>query len=146
MFSQPIFQKLIPTGSPSRGGDVAVDVKDVNKPTELAHSFLFCSCVCSCLYGPFKCISFHRLFQQLSAFSLCSSGVIISVLSVFPKIGLLVTGLKCPVNRVVSLQDDQMWRGGRGGEMHAFDRDHRVTYAERKAHRRHVVLTKHFLF
>ena len=31
-----------------------------HKPTELAHSFLFCSCVCFCLYGPFNCISFNN--------------------------------------------------------------------------------------
>ena len=46
------------------------------KQTQLAHSFLFCSCVCFCLYGPFNCISFHKFSQQLSAFSLCSSGLI----------------------------------------------------------------------
>ena len=28
-----------------------------HKPTELPHSFLFCSCVCFCLYVPFNCIS-----------------------------------------------------------------------------------------
>ena len=44
----------VPAGSPSRGGDVAVYVW--HKPTELSHSFLFCSCVCFCLYGPFNCI------------------------------------------------------------------------------------------
>ena len=27
-----------------------------HKPTELAHSFLFCSCVYFCLYGSFNCI------------------------------------------------------------------------------------------
>ena len=43
-----------------------------HKPAELAHSFLFCSCVCFCLDGPFNCISFHKVSQQLSAFSLCS--------------------------------------------------------------------------
>ena len=47
-----------------------------HKPTELAHSFLFCSCVCFCLYDPFNCISFHKFSRQLSAFSLCSSGFI----------------------------------------------------------------------
>ena len=41
---------FVPTVSPSRGGDVAVFV----------HSFLFCSGVCFCLYGPFNCISFHK--------------------------------------------------------------------------------------
>ena len=36
------------TGSPSRGGDVALYFFDIlwHKPTELSHSFLFCSCVC----------------------------------------------------------------------------------------------------
>ena len=48
-----------------------------HKPAELAHSFLFCSCVCFCLYGPFDCISFHKFSQQLSTFSLCSSGLIL---------------------------------------------------------------------
>ena len=70
----------VPAGSPSRGGDVAVYVW--HKPTVLSHSFLFCSCVCFCLYGPFKCISFHKFPRQLSAFSLCSSGLI-SVFLVF---------------------------------------------------------------
>ena len=58
----------VPAGSPSRGGDVVVNVFDT-KPTELAHFFLFCSCVCFCLYGPFNCISFHKFSRQLSAFS-----------------------------------------------------------------------------
>ena len=44
------------------------------KPTELAHPFLFCSCVCFCLDGHFDCISFHNFSRQVSAFSLCSSG------------------------------------------------------------------------
>ena len=30
------------------------------KPAELAHSILFCSCVCVSLYGPFNCISFDK--------------------------------------------------------------------------------------
>ena len=46
-----------------------------HKLTELAHSFLFCSCVCFCLYGPSNCISFHNFSRQLSVFSLCSSGL-----------------------------------------------------------------------
>ena len=45
------------------------------KLTELAHSFLFRSYVYFCLYGPFNCISFHKFSQQLSTFSLCSSGL-----------------------------------------------------------------------
>ena len=47
-----------------------------HEPTELAHSFLFCSCVYFGLYGPFNCILFHKCSRQLSAFSLCSSGLI----------------------------------------------------------------------
>ena len=58
--------RSVPAGSPSRGGDVTVCV--CHKPAELAHSFLFCSCVCFCLYGPFNCISFHQFSQQLSVF------------------------------------------------------------------------------
>ena len=54
---------LVPAGSPSRGG-------------ELAHSFLFCSCVYFCLYGPFNCISFHKFSRQLSVFWPRSSGLI----------------------------------------------------------------------
>ena len=45
-----------------------------HKPTEIAHSFSFCSCVCFCLYGPFNCISFNKFSRQVSVFSLCSSG------------------------------------------------------------------------
>ena len=51
-----------------------------HKPTELAHCFLFCSCVCVCLYGPFKNISFHEFSRQLPVFSLCSSGLISALL------------------------------------------------------------------
>ena len=47
-----------------------------HKPAELAHSFLFCSCVCFCLNAPFNWISFHKFSLQLSIFSLCSSGLI----------------------------------------------------------------------
>ena len=65
---------LVPAGSPSCGGDVAI-YYFWHKPTELAHSFFFCSCVCFCLYGPFNCISFHNISRQLSAFSHCSFGL-----------------------------------------------------------------------
>ena len=50
------------------------------KPTELAHSFLSCSCVNFCLYGSFNCISVHKLSLQLSVFSLSSSGIIFALL------------------------------------------------------------------
>ena len=55
----------VPAGSPSRGGDVAVYVFDVNQPS-LPTSFLllffllFYSCVYFCLYGPFNRISLHK--------------------------------------------------------------------------------------
>ena len=60
-----------------------------HKPTELAHSFLFYSCVYFCLYGPFNCISFHKFPRWLSAFSLCSSGLISALLVLSPMYLLL---------------------------------------------------------
>ena len=60
-----------------------------HKPIELAHSFLFRSCVYFCLYGPFNCISLHKFSRQLSAFSLCSSGLS-SALFVFSTIYLFL--------------------------------------------------------
>ena len=51
-----------------------------HKPTELAHSSLFCSCVYFCLYGPFNCILLHKFSRQLSLFSHCSSGLISALL------------------------------------------------------------------
>ena len=69
----------VPTGSPSRGGDVAVYVFDINQPSLPTPFFiilLFCSCVYFCSYLPFNCISFHKVSWQLSAFSLWSSGLI----------------------------------------------------------------------
>ena len=68
-----------PAGSPSCGGDVAVHVLDINQPS-LPTPFFFCSCVYFCLYCPFNCISFHKFFRQLSAFSLCSFGLISALL------------------------------------------------------------------
>ena len=50
------------------------------KSSKLAHSLLFCSCVYFCLYGSFNCISFHKFSRQLSAFLICSSGLISAVL------------------------------------------------------------------
>ena len=47
----------------SLGGDGTVYV--LHKPTELGHSFLFCSCVCFCLCDPFNRISFHKFSRQL---------------------------------------------------------------------------------
>ena len=72
------FYFLVPVGSPSRGWDVTVYVW--HKPTELAHSFLFSSCVYFCLYGTFNCISFYKFSRQLFAFLLCSSGLLSALL------------------------------------------------------------------
>ena len=65
----------VPMGSPSRGRDVAVYVFEIYQPS-LPTTFLFCSCVCFRFSGPFNCISFHKFSRQLSAFSLCFSGLI----------------------------------------------------------------------
>ena len=64
-----------------------------HKLTELAHSFLVCSCVCFCLCGPFNCISFHKFSRKLSAFSICSSGInsaelVLSTIYLFMKVAL----------------------------------------------------------
>ena len=67
-----------------------------SKPVKLVHSFLFCSCVYFCLYGPFNCISFHKSSRQLSTFSLCSSGLL-SALSVLSTIYLFVKVSFSPV-------------------------------------------------
>ena len=67
-----------PADSPSLGGNVKVYIVDItNRACPL---FLFCSCVCFCLYGLFTCISFHKFSRQLSAFSLCSSSLIFALL------------------------------------------------------------------
>ena len=73
-----VHKSFVPLGSPPRGGDVTVHVR--NKTPELAHSSLSRSCICFCLHGPFNCISFHTFSRQLSAFSLCSSGLISALL------------------------------------------------------------------
>ena len=78
-------------------------------PTKLAHSFLFCSCDCFCLYGSFNCISFIKLSRQFSAFSLffpshfCRIGPFnyISLYESLPQPWynpLWLTGLKAPTN------------------------------------------------
>ena len=55
--NSPLF--LVPMGSPSRGGDVAVYVFDIN---QLSLPTLFYSVLVSisAFYGPFNCISFHK--------------------------------------------------------------------------------------
>ena len=81
-----------------------------HKPTELVHSFLFCSCVSFCLHGPFNCISFYKLSRQLSAFSLfscflISALLVLSTICLFVKVSLgpdynplWFTGLKAAAN------------------------------------------------
>ena len=69
---------FVPTGSPSRGGDVTVYVLGISQPS-FPH-LLRCFCVYLGLYGPFNCISFHKSSRQLSAFSLCSSSLICALL------------------------------------------------------------------
>ena len=65
-----------------------------HESTELAHSFLFCSCVYFCLYDPFNCISFHKFSRHLADFSLLSSGLIsallvLSTVYLFMKVSLI---------------------------------------------------------
>ena len=101
-----------PQGSPSRGGDVAVYVFDINQQN-LPRSFFFILFlyVYFCLYGPFNCISFHKFPRQLSAFSLCSSDLISGVLvlsTLFMKVSfspdiILWAGLKALTNSITSM-------------------------------------------
>ena len=70
------------------------------KWTELAHFFVFCSCVCFCLYGRFNCISFHKFFRQLSAFSPCSSSLhsallVLSTIYLFMKVFFIPDVIFC---------------------------------------------------
>ena len=99
-----------------------------HKPTELAHSFLFCTCVCFCLYGHFNCISFHKFSRRLPAFSLCSSALNSALLvlsALYPSMKVFFgtdvilcgwLGLKhqltnqLPVNSTVSPQHQQTHR------------------------------------
>ena len=83
---------FVPAGSPSHGGDMAFMSFDTSQPSfptpfycALGVSFCFC--------GPLNCISFHKFCQQLSAFSLCSSGFVsalsvLSTINIFLKVSL----------------------------------------------------------
>ena len=85
----PISPFTVPTGSPSRGGDVMVYVLyQTSLPT-----LLFCSSVCFHLYSPFTCILLHKFSRQLSTFSLSSSGLVsallvLSTIYLFMKVSL----------------------------------------------------------
>ena len=59
---------FVSTGSPSRGGHIAVHVFDVNQPS--LPTPLYYVLVSISVYDPFNCISFHKFSRQLSAFSL----------------------------------------------------------------------------
>ena len=50
--------KHVTVGSPSRGGDVAVYVFDINQPSLPTAFYSVLASIC--LYGPFNCISFHK--------------------------------------------------------------------------------------
>ena len=75
IFVAQVYVILVPTGSPSCGGDVAVYVLDIKQPS-LPISFH--SVLVS--YDPFIYTLFHKFSRQLSAFSLCSSGLISALL------------------------------------------------------------------
>ena len=88
----------VPTGSPSRAGDVAVYVFDLNQPSLPTPLILFLWLFC--LYGPFNCISFQKFSRQLSAFSPYSSGliyasVVLSTIYLFMKVSLSPDILLC---------------------------------------------------
>ena len=68
----------VPTGSPSRGGDVKVYVLDINQLSLPTRFTLFLCLFLS--YGPFTCISFHKFSRQLSVFSVCSPSLISALL------------------------------------------------------------------
>ena len=69
---------FVPAGSPSRGGDVKVYVRDINQPSLPTPFTLFLCLFLS--YGPFTYISFQKFFRQLSVFSLCSPSLISALL------------------------------------------------------------------
>ena len=87
-----------------------------HKPTELAHSFLFSSCVYFCPYDPFNCISIDKFNWQLSAFSVCSSSLtsallVLSTMYLFMKVSFSPDrilcgwlGLKAPTNSLTNEQ------------------------------------------
>ena len=89
--SSPCPTTVVPAGSP-RGGAVVVYV--------FIHSFLFCSCVYFCFYGPFNFIPFRKFSRQISAFRLCSSGLnsalsVLSTIYLFVKVSLSPEKILC---------------------------------------------------
>ena len=79
------------SGSPSRGGGNGLSPR--YNPTELAHSFLFCSCVCFCLMALSTVFHSINAPENFPALSLCSAGLIsallvISTIYLFTKVSL----------------------------------------------------------
>ena len=66
---------LVSAGLPSRGGDVAVYVFDINQPSLFTPFFPILFLCLFCLYGPLNCISIHKFSRRFSVFSLCSCGL-----------------------------------------------------------------------
>ena len=73
------FLSLVPTGSPSRGGDVMVYVFDINQPS-LPTPFTLFMCLFLSLWLFQLYFSFHKSSRQMSAFSHCSSSLISALL------------------------------------------------------------------
>ena len=90
----------VPAGSPSRGGDAGVYVW--HKPTELAHTFSFCSCVYFYLYDPFNCI--HSINSPDT--SPLSSSVLLVLILPYWSFQLNITLWKSPSALISSLVVD----------------------------------------
>ena len=89
----PVFFAVydVPSGSLSRGGDVAVYVFDiVSLPTPFYSVLVSVS-----VFMALTCISFHKFSRQLSTFSLCPFGPV-SPLLVLPTIASLYESLLQP--------------------------------------------------
>ena len=71
--------QTVPAGSPSRGGNVAVYVFDMNQ-SSFPIPFYSVSVSISVFMALSTAFLFHKFSRQLSAFSLCSSGLISALL------------------------------------------------------------------
>ena len=99
--TDPTIMFLVHTGSPSRVGDVAVYVFDINQPSLPTpfHSILVPISVFMSLSTLFH--ESHKFSWQLSAFSLCSSGLI-SAISVFMALSTVFHSINFPDNSPLS--------------------------------------------
>ena len=87
------------------------------------------SCVCFCLFGPFNCISFHKVSRQHHAFSLCSSGLIsallvLSTIYLFLKVSLSPDmiicgwlGLKHQLTNKLTVRVTTLWNTSRQSDL-----------------------------